>query len=138
MVEFADGSVKAQLGPPNMRLPIQYALFYPHRVPNDLIPRLPTNSTYSLDFQPLDEGRYPCFNLALNAAKQGGTFPTVLSAADEVAVNAFLEGRIGFTDIYRVVEKVLSQHQPSSGEEVAQLLEADRWATHRATTVVEE
>jgi len=137
MVEFADGSVKAQLGPPNMRLPIQYALFYPRRLPNALIPRLPTNSAYSLDFQPLDVERYPCFSLALAAAQRGGAFPTVLSAADEVAVGAFLEGKIGFTDIHRVVEDVLAQHQPQPADTVAELLEANDWAMQCAAGVVQ-
>ena len=136
MVEFADGSVKAQLGPPTMHLPIQYALFYPDRVANQAIPRLPTNQPYSLDFRPLDEGRYPCFNLAVNAGKQGGAYPAGLSAADEVAVNAFLAGRIGFTDIYRVVESVLGLHQSASGESVDELLAADAWATKQTTTVI--
>jgi 1-deoxy-D-xylulose-5-phosphate reductoisomerase len=138
MVEFADGSVKAQLGPPNMRLPIQYALFYPHRRPNELIPRLPTKSAYSLDFQPLNEERYPCFSLALDAAKRGGTFPTVLSAADEVAVNAFLDGKIGFTDIYSVVEEVLSQHRSLPGDTLEELMEADCWATRCAVSITEK
>ena len=136
MVEFGDGSVKAQMGPPSMRLPIQYALFYPDRRVNETIPRLATDQPYSLDFRPLDEGRYPCFELALNAAKQGGTYPTVLIAADEVAVSAFLTGKIGFTDIYRVVERVLAQHDPSPGDTVAELLSADTWATNQATTIV--
>ena len=138
MVEFADGSVKAQLGPPNMRLPIQYALFYPQRLPNELIPRLTIDRSFSLDFHPLDQSRFPCFGLALDAARQGSTYPAVLSAADEVAVNAFLEGKIGYTDIYGVVAKVLSQHQGTSDEGVEQLLEADRWASQRATKIVEE
>ena len=138
MVEFADGSVKAQLGPPTMHLPIQYALFYPDRVANQAIPRLPTNQPYSLDFRPLDEGRYPCFNLAVNAGKQGGTYPAVLSAADEVAVNAFLAGKIGFTDIYRVVESVLGLHQSTSGESVDELMAADAWAAQQASTVIGE
>jgi 1-deoxy-D-xylulose-5-phosphate reductoisomerase len=137
MVEFCDGSVKAQLGPPNMRLPIQYALFYPDRRSNPAIPRLPTDRPYSLDFGPLDEGRYPCFGLALKAAKQGGTYPTVLSAADEVAVSAFLAGRIGFTDIYRVVERVLARHDSSSGEDLSELLSANAWATRQATEIVQ-
>jgi len=137
MVEFGDGSVKAQLGPPSMWLPIQYALFYPERRVNAAIPRLRTDRPYSLDFRPLDEGRYPCFGLALNAGKQGGTYPTVLSAADEVAVSAFLAGKIGFTDIYRVVERVLAQHESSSGENVSELLAADAWATQQAAAIVE-
>ena len=131
MVEFADGSVKAQLGPPNMRLPIQYAMFYPERLPNADIPKLPTGTSYSLDFGPLEQKQYPCFPMALAAAKKGGTYPTVLSAADEVAVNAFLQGRIRFTDICRVVEKVLSQHDAGEGQRVDELIEADRWATRR-------
>jgi 1-deoxy-D-xylulose-5-phosphate reductoisomerase len=135
MVEFADNSIKAQMGPPDMRLPIQYALFYPNRLPNDLIPRLETSIAHSLDFQPLEEERYPCFNLALGAAQQGGTYPAVLSAADEVAVNAFLEGRIGFTGIYSVVEQVLSEHQPLAGGAVEELFEADKWATRRAMSI---
>ena len=137
MVEFADGSVKAQLGPPNMRLPIQYAMFYPERLPNADIPKLPTGTSYSLDFGPLEQKRYPCFPMALAAAQKGGTYPTVLSAADEVAVNAFLQGRIRFTDICRVVEKVLSQHDAGEGRRVDELIEADRWATRRALEVVE-
>jgi 1-deoxy-D-xylulose-5-phosphate reductoisomerase len=136
MVELADGSVKAQLGPPDMRLPIQYALFYPERMANGGTPRLDTRVPHSLTFQPLEEGRYPCFGLALSAARQGGTFPTVLSAADEVAVNAFLEERIGFTEIYRVVERVLSEHQSLPGQDVGELLEADAWATQRAAQII--
>ncbi len=138
MVEFADGSVKAQLGPPDMRLPIQYALCYPHRLPNQLIPRLDTGTAYSLNLEPLEEERYPCFGLALQAAKKGGTFPTVLSAADEVAVNAFLDGRIGFTGIHALVERVLSDHQPGPGRELDELLETATWAARRATEFVKE
>jgi 1-deoxy-D-xylulose-5-phosphate reductoisomerase len=135
MVEFADGSVKAQLGPPDMRLPIQYAMFHPGRRANGATHRLDITKPMSLTFQPLEEGRYPCFGLALEAARRGGTFPAVLSAADEVAVNAFLEERIGFTDIYRVVERVLSEHQASPGQELDELLEADRWATQRTAQI---
>ena len=134
MVEFADGSVKAQLGPPSMRLPIQYALFFPRRQrnPDDtLIPRLDTGITQSLDFGPLESQRYPCFNLALEAAQRGDTYPAVLSAADEVAVNAFLAGRIGFNDIYRVVAGAINAHQPTPATTPEALLEADGWA--RAT-----
>ncbi|MFQ6027340.1 MAG: 1-deoxy-D-xylulose-5-phosphate reductoisomerase [Dehalococcoidia bacterium] len=138
MVELADGSVKAQMGPPNMRLPIQYALFYPNRLTNDSIPRLDTGIAQNLSFQPLEEERYPCFNLALTTAQRGGTYPTVLSAADEVAVGAFLAGKIGFTDIYRVVESVLAEHQPLPGREVAELLEVEGWAIGRATGIIEE
>ena len=115
-----------------MRLPIQYALFYPDRLPNDMIPRLDINTPQSLTFQPLEPDRYPCFGLALEAARRGGTFPAVLTGADEVAVNAFLDGKIGFTGIHDVVEQVLSEHQQTPGRDAAELLEADRWATIRA------
>jgi len=135
MVEFADGSVKAQLGPPDMRLPIQYALFYPLRLPNDMIPRFDTGITHSLTFQPLETERFPCFGLGVDAGRRGGTFPAVLSAADEVAVHAFLEGRIGFTEIYNVVEKVLSQHQSSSEAGAREVMEADQWATELANEI---
>ena len=135
MVEFEDGSVKAQLGPPDMRLPIQYALFYPKRLYNKMIPKLDIGMPHSLTFQPMEPDRYPCFNLAVSAAKRGGTFPTVLSAADEVAVGAFLQRKIGFTGIQRVVEQVLSEHQPMAGRDAGELLEADRWAVARAAEI---
>ena len=137
MVEFADGSVKAQLGPPSMRLPIQYALFYPQRLANDgLIPRLDTGIAQGLEFYPLEPERYPCFGLALAAARQEQTYPTVLSAADEVAVDAFLDRQIGFGDIYRVLAATLEAHQPTPGATVEELLAADKWATVKAGEVV--
>ena len=136
MVEFADGSVKAQLGPPDMRLPIQYALFYPRRLPNEMIPRLDTGIRHSLTFEPLEPERFPCFGLAVHAARRGGTFPAVLSAADEVAVNAFLDGNIGFTEIYDVVDKVLSEHDSSPAPDAGEVLRADRWATEYAISII--
>ena len=135
MVELADGSVKAQLGPPDMRLPIQYAMFYPTRLENQQIPRLDTKVNHSLDFQPLDTLRYPCFNLAVDAGKKGGTHPAALSAADEVAVELFLNGRIGFMDIHRTIEGVLEHHVPSNGNSLDDILEADRWARMKAHEV---
>ena len=132
MVEFEDGSIKAQMGPPDMRLPIQYALFYPKRFFNDMIPKLDISISHTLTFQPMEPERYPCFVLAVSAAQRGGTYPTVLSAADEVAVGAFLDGRIGFTDIHGVVDQVLSDHQVMPGKDAEELLEADRWAVSRA------
>lgn len=139
MVEFADGSVKAQLGPPSMRLPIQYALFYPRRLANDgLVPRLDTGIAQGLDFYPLEPERYPCFGLALAAARQEQTYPAVLSAADEVAVDAFLKGQIGFGDIYRVLAATLEAHRPTPGATVAELLAADAWATAQAGEVAQQ
>ena len=137
MVELADGSVKAQLGPPDMRLPIQYSLFYPTRLQNQQIPRLDTGMAHSLTFQPLESDRYPCFNLAVEAGKKGGTYPAVLSAADEVAVKLFLDGKIGFMDIYRTMARVLEDHSPSPGENLEDILAADDWARARAREVAE-
>ncbi len=135
MVEFDDGSVKAQIGPPDMRLPIQYALFYPQRLANGDIPRLDTSSPTSMTFEPLDPGLYPCFSLALEAGRRGGSFPAVLCAADEVAVQLFLDGSIAFTDIPRVVEGTLEAHQASTGESLEDILGADLWARARAGEV---
>ena len=118
-----------------MRLPIQYALFYPQRFPNEMIPKLDTSISHSLTFDPLEPERYPCFGLALDAARRGGTFPAVLSAADEIAVNAFLEGKIPFTGIYSVVEQVLSKHEPGQGLDAEEILDADRWASALASEI---
>lgn len=135
MVEFDDGSVKAQLGPPSMRLPIQYALFYPRRFANAEIPRLDIGVPWSLDFEPLEAERFPCFDLAVSAGKAGGTTPAVLSAADEVAVSAFLQGKIGFTGIYRLVEQVLSEHDAQADPDLEAITAADRWASVRASEI---
>ena len=135
MVEFDDGSVKAQLGPPSMRLPIQYALFYPRRFANPDIPRLDIGAPWSLDFEPLEPERFPCFDLAVSAGRTGGTAPAVLSAADEVAVAAFLEGKIGFTGIYRLVEQVLSEHNVDPEPDLDAITDADHWASARAAEI---
>ena len=137
MVEFADGSIKAQLGPPDMRLPIQYALFYPQRFPNEMIPRLDTGISHALTFQPLEKERFPCFGLALAAGRKGGTYPAVVSAADEVAVHAFLNGKIPFTGIYKVIDKVLSEHESLDGLDAEDVLAADQWATDRAKEIID-
>ena len=128
MVEFADGSVKAQLSPPDMHLPIQYAMFYPRRIANEALSRLDTASPTALNFEPLNPKRYPCFSLALEIAKRGGTYPTVLCTADEMAVELFLEGKIRFTDICRIVEQVVARHQPPSEATLEAILAADAWA----------
>ena len=133
MVEFDDGSVKAQLGPPSMRLPIQYALFYPRRFTNSDIPRLDISTAWSLDFEPLEPERFPCFDLAVSAGKTGGTAPAVLSAADEVAVAAFLQGKIGFMGIYRLVEQVLGEHRTQPDPDLSAITDADHWASVRAS-----
>ena len=135
MVEFADGSVKAQMGPPDMRLPIQYAMAYPERLPNPAIPKYDPLRYPELTFEALDLERYPCFALAMHAGKAGGACPAVLSAADEEAVRLFLDGRIGFTDIHRIVAGVLDAYQPSDGASVEGILAADDWARREAAKV---
>lgn len=132
MVEFVDGSVKAQLSPPDMRFPIQCALLYPRRLPNDSLTRFDPLAIGALTFEPLEPERYPCFAIALEAGKRGGTFPAVLNAADEVAVELFLEGRIGFTDIPELMERVVSEHRPSGEATLEAILAADEWARERA------
>ena len=135
MVELADGSVKAQMGPPDMRLPIQHALLFPERLENSQVPRLDTRSSHSLTFEPLEPERYPCFGLAVEAGKMGGTYPAALSAADEVAVALFLQRKIGFMDIYRTVRTVVEEHQTGSSGELEEILVADQWARTRAVEV---
>jgi 1-deoxy-D-xylulose-5-phosphate reductoisomerase len=110
MVEFADGSVKAQLSPPDMRLPIQYALTYPERLPNRSLPAFDWTRFPDLHFGLPDTDRFPCLRLAIEAGKKGGTFPAALCAADEVAVELFLAGRIGFLEIAPLIERVLERH----------------------------
>ncbi|MDE0207165.1 MAG: 1-deoxy-D-xylulose-5-phosphate reductoisomerase, partial [Candidatus Tectomicrobia bacterium] len=109
MVEFHDGSVLAQLSVPDMRVPISYALAYPQRLPNAL-PPLDLFSLRTLHFQRPDPERFPCLQLAIEAVRCGGTMPAVLNAANEVAVQAFLEGSINFLAIPKVIEAVMARH----------------------------
>lgn len=127
MVEFADGSVIAQLGTTDMRQPIQYALTYPERLPT-CVPGLDWHTAARLEFLPPDTAKFPCIRLAYRAIRQGGTAPAVLNAADEIAVEAFLERRIPFTDISRLIEDALDAHECSEGLTVERVMEADAWA----------
>ena len=131
MVEFIDGSVKAQLSYPDMRLPIQYALSYPDRIANPQLPRLDWSNLSSLTFEQPDFGRFPCLRLAIEAGKNGGTCPAVLGAADEVAVELFLSQRIRLVDIAHLVEQVLEQHQKVAHPSVEEVMAADAWARER-------
>ena len=137
MVEFYDGSVLAQLGIPDMRVPISYALAYPERLPNTL-PALDLFALQTLHFYPPDLERFPCLRLAFEAARIGGTMPAVLNAANEIAVQAFLDGMIPFLDIATVIEATMSQHTPAPLAEVAVALQADHWAREYARTAVKE
>src|ERR1019366_2328521 len=112
LVDFVDGAMLAQLSWPDMCLPIQYALTYPERLPGRL-PSLDLAKAKSLEFYEPDFRRFPCLTLAREAARKGGSWPAVLNAANEVSVHAFLDGKIRFTDIARIVEKTLSKHRDS-------------------------
>ncbi len=128
LVEFADGSVKAQLGEPDMRLPIRCALCYPERIACESTPRLNLARAKALNFSEPDLARYPCLRLALEAGAKGGTWPAVLAAADEVAVEQFMGGEIRFTDIASAVDRALSAHEGRADPSLDEILEADRWA----------
>jgi 1-deoxy-D-xylulose-5-phosphate reductoisomerase len=126
VVEFIDGSLKAQLGRPDMRLPIAVALGYPDRLP-DAVPPSVLEELGPLEFHPLDEARFPAVGLARGAAHAGRGRPAVLNAANEEAVNAFLAREIPFSGIIRTVEQALEAF-PGGGENLEEILEADRWA----------
>jgi len=126
MVEFVDGSVKAQLAVPDMRIPIQYALTYPQRRRSDF-GRLDFSKLRELNFFPPDFRKFPCLKLAMEALKEGGTAPAVLNASNEVAVILFLERKIKFSDIPRIIEEALSRHRVQSKPTIEDIIAADRW-----------
>lgn len=107
MVEFEDGSLKAQLGMPDMRLPIQYTLTYPQRLPNN-VPAYNPFEQGTLTFEPADIERFPCLGLAYQAIERGGNVPAIMNAANEVAVQAFLDGKIKFTHIANIIERAMN------------------------------
>jgi 1-deoxy-D-xylulose-5-phosphate reductoisomerase len=143
LVEFVDGSLKAQLAVPDMRLPIQYALSYPERWPCP-IPRLDLAQVASLTFGEVDRQRFRSMYVALDAARAGGTFPAALSGADDEAVALFLAGALRFDRIADVVESVLARHRVDSSATLDAVLDADTWAratcrelvTHTSATLV--
>jgi 1-deoxy-D-xylulose-5-phosphate reductoisomerase len=135
MVEFVDGTVLAQLGVTDMRLPIQYALSYPERW-SAAIPGLDFTKAMRLEFEVADRRRFPCLDLAYDALRQGGSLPAVLNAANEEAVAAFLAEEIGFTAIAALVHDVMQAHPPTPVNELADVLAADRWARERARQVI--
>jgi len=127
IVEFQDGSSKSQMSHPDMRLPIQHALFYPKRPLNPNVTRYVPSVAGNLTFQDLEPERYPCFNMALNFAKRGGTWPSALCGADEGAVQAFLSGKISFPEIPQVIESALKFYQSKNEPSLEQLTEAFDW-----------
>lgn len=132
LVEFTDGSVVAQMSPPDMRLPIQYALTWPDRVSGPAR-KMEFQQNMSLEFCPPDIGRFPAIALGLQVARQGGTSGAVLNAANEAAVDAFLKKRIGFCDIVRACQEILQQHDFEQQPEIDRIVELDQWAREEIT-----
>ena len=131
MVELTDGSVIAQLGVTDMRLPIQYACSYPDRWETQL-PTLDLARAGRLEFHEPAHDRFPCLALAYRALRAGGTVPVVLNAANEVAVEAFLDGKLGFTAIPRVIQKTMDVHQVEPVSTIETVRRVDRWAREQA------
>jgi len=136
MIEMIDGSIIAQLGVTDMRLMIQYALTYPDRLPTDL-PALGLEKLARLEFFEPDFERFPCLRLAYDAMREGGTMPAALSAANEIAVAAFLDGRMKFMDIPRVIEGTMNAHDTQPCSSIESVLEADRWARSHTAQLIE-
>lgn len=135
-VEYKDGSILAELSNPDMRLPIQYAITYPKRFPSP-VKKLSITDMAKLEFSEPDFTKFPCLSLALDAAKRGGSYPAVLNAADEIAVNAFLEGQILFTDIAKLVSATLKQHNNDTKPvTLGVAAEVDAWAREKAQEIL--
>ncbi|MDD5701953.1 MAG: 1-deoxy-D-xylulose-5-phosphate reductoisomerase [Dehalococcoidales bacterium] len=135
MVELVDGSIKAQLSCPDMRLPIQFAISYPDRFPNTTLPKLDWKQVGSLVFEQPDFNVFPCLKLAVEAGKKGGTYPAALCAADEVAVDLFLNKKIPFTGISVLIEQVLGKHRSIDHPRLEEILAADAWACEQALSL---
>ncbi|MGL4514643.1 MAG: 1-deoxy-D-xylulose-5-phosphate reductoisomerase [Lacipirellulaceae bacterium] len=135
MVEFVDGSVVAQLGPPDMKLPIQHALEYPRRCPG-VAERLDWTRLHELSFEPADLDRYPALRLGYECARRGGTTGAVLNAANEAAVQAFLEGELHFTEIVPACKSILAAHTYDANPTLERLVELDQWARKEVLTWV--
>ncbi len=135
MIEMVDGSIIAQLGVTDMRLMIQYAMTYPDRLPTDL-PPLSFDKLQKLEFFEPDVERFPCLQLAYEAMREGGTVPAAMSAANEIAVDAFLNRRIKFMDIPRTIEETMTAHDKQACSSIEAILAADRWARQYAESLV--
>jgi 1-deoxy-D-xylulose-5-phosphate reductoisomerase len=136
MVAYQDGSIIAQLGVPDMKTAIAYALSYPRRLP--LKQPLPDFSgSQALTFQSPDLEKFPCLNLAFQACEIGGTLPAVLNAANEIAVNAFLDEKLRFVDIAGTIGTTMQSHTCVADPDLSDIMEADRWARAKATELIE-
>jgi 1-deoxy-D-xylulose-5-phosphate reductoisomerase len=136
LVTFTDGSVKAQLGDPDMRLPIQCALLYPERAPQPAIAPLDLAARGALHFAAVDAGRFPALAVAIEAGRRDDTTAAALSGADELAVEHFLAGRIRFTDISRLLARVLDEHPPVQQPRLEDLVAAEEWGRQYVETAV--
>ncbi len=136
LVEFNDGSFLAQLGPTDMRIPIQYALTYPERE-NSSVSSLEIGDLEDLTFDRPDYEAFPCLSYCYEAGRAGKTYPAVLNASNEEAVQAFLDNRIGFLDISRIVREALDKHIPENVDSIVQLEEAEKWARNKALQEIE-
>ncbi len=136
MVEYIDGSVIAQMGIPDMAIPISYILAYPERLAMEHLPALNLPGAQTLQFAEPDLSRFVCLDLAYRALRAGGTAPAVLNAANEVVVEAFLAGGLAFAEIPRILTEVLDAHVPSTAEDLETLLASDRWARAQARQLV--
>lgn len=134
MVEYRDGSIIAQMSNPDMKGPIAYALSYPERIEAGT-PQL-NFMGLKLEFMEPEAERFPCLGLAYEALKQGGTLPAVLNAADEVAVEIFLKGRLPFTGIHKIISEVMGRHQVKAVGSIDDVLEADAWARQEASSLI--
>jgi 1-deoxy-D-xylulose-5-phosphate reductoisomerase len=125
MVEFKDGSIKAQLGNPDMRIPIQYAITYPDRVTSDF-PKLDLSKNNSLTFEEPDLEKFECLKIAFDVLKQGGTYPVVLNASNEIAVELFLKGKIKFLEIPNLIRHIVESHKNQNEFNIDDITEIDR------------
>lgn len=135
MVEFVDGAIKAQIGIPDMKIPIQYALSFPERWENPVLPRLDFSNPFKLDFYPPDYQKFRPLQMAFDALRAGGTAPAVLNAANEVAVNLFLNSKIRFHQIAGIIESALENFTGISDPALDDYLQADAWAREFATHI---
>lgn len=135
MVEFRDRGMLAQLSVPDMKGPIAYALSYPERL-SETVRGLDLGSIETLTFRMPDRETFPCLTYAYEAIRQGGTMPCVLNAANEIAVHAFIENRIGFTDIPVLIQKTMDSHKVQSAAVLGDVFEADRWAREKTENIV--
>ena len=135
MVRYQDGSIIAQLGIADMRIPIAYALAFPHRLKGSW-EGLDLTKQKLLNFLPVEKKRFPALALAYHALREGGTMPAVLNAANEIAVAAFLQRRIGFREIHRIIGNIMHKHNNRRAKAIGDILEVDRWAREKASSLI--